>query len=257
MTYWSKVTFLTDDPLKQNGWWQIFQSIPTEDYRKPIGSTEARDGKVQASQEGKLQTISYSDTSPKSIAAIKGSVILRRVNMKLELCMEKLYKNCTKRTSKEENTKNHCSNPQCRKNLCNSFIRDWNVSEKNGKIKTETTFYFHILFVKSCKARFYCCPGSSIPTLGHWLGLSLPLQNLKTERKQGWILPHTSTIDHWQYSKIMNLKLSQWFWGTSSFEYCFCLFVISVEEAVMAVKCQRACKGPPSQPVPFSCSGTM
>ena len=166
-------------------------------------------------------------------------------------------KTVQKRTSKEENTKNHCFNPQCRKSLCNSFIRDWNVSEKNGKIKTETTFYFHILFVKSCKARFYCCPGSSIPTLDHWLGLSLPLQNLKTERKQVWILPHTSTIDHWQYSKIMNLKLSQWFWGTASFEYCFCLFVISVEEAVMAVKCQRACKGPPSQPVPFSCSGTM
>ena len=118
-------------------------------------------------------------------------------------------KTVQKRTSKEENTKNHCFNPQCRKSLCNSFIRDWNVSEKNGKIKTETTFYFHILFVKSCKARFYCCPGSSIPTLGHWLGLSLPLQNLKTERKQVWILPHTSTIDHWQYSKIMNLKLWQ------------------------------------------------
>ena len=39
-------------------------------------------------------------------------------------------KTVQKRTSKEENTKNHCSNPQCRKNLCNSFIRDWNVSEK-------------------------------------------------------------------------------------------------------------------------------
>ena len=35
------------------------------------------------------------------------------------------------------------------------------------------------------------------------------------------------------------------------------LFVISMEEEVMAGKCQRACKGPPSQPVALCCSGTM
>ena len=47
----------------------------SENYQKPIiGSIEAQDGKMQASPgggRGVSQTISYFDTSPKSIAAIK------------------------------------------------------------------------------------------------------------------------------------------------------------------------------------------
>ena len=130
MTYWSKVTFLTDDPLKQNGWWQIFQSFPTEDYRKPIGSTKAGMEKCKRHRKGSSRPFLTLIRHQSRLPQLKDRSSSDELTWNLSYAWSNFTKTVQKRTSKEENTKNHCSNPQCRKNLCNSFIRDWNVSEK-------------------------------------------------------------------------------------------------------------------------------
>ena len=105
MTYWRKVPFLTDDPLKQNGWWQIFQSFPTEDYRKPIGSTKAGMEKCKRHRKGSSRPFLTLIRHQSRLPQLKDRSSSDELTWNLSYAWSNFTKTVQKRTSKEENTK--------------------------------------------------------------------------------------------------------------------------------------------------------
>ena len=167
--------------------------------------------------------------------------------------LQKTYKKYFQR----KNTKNHFSDPQWRRNLCNRFICDWlHLWAKNKwKIKPKLRFIFtiqkketmkiwgrwnihnnctYVIFRNEFRLRQALCLLNQVfswqlYTFPWSLTQSLTSASESKDREQAILDPfsHFKTIEDWQYGKIMNSKL-QFVRATvflCYFEYSLRLFV--------------------------------